>query len=104
MKRILVLASRFPYPPIGGEKLRLFNIVKHLSRDFRVELCSLYSSDQEIADAGYMARYCERVHLIRLPRYKRFWNVLAGALRKRPMQVSYYLDPGARRGIEAILA
>jgi glycosyltransferase involved in cell wall biosynthesis len=104
MKKILVLASRFPYPPIGGEKLRLFNIIKHLSRDFRVELCALYASEKEIEDAAHMSRYCDRLHLIRIPRHKRIWNALAGAWRSRPLQVSYYFDRGARRGIEAILS
>src|SRR3569623_346684 len=38
MKELLFLAHRIPYPPNKGDKLRSYNLLKQLGRDYRVHL------------------------------------------------------------------
>jgi len=38
MKKILVLYSRIPYPLIGGDRIRIYNTTKILSRGYKVDL------------------------------------------------------------------
>src|SRR3569623_858504 len=38
MKELLFLAHRIPYPPNKGDKLRSYNLLKQLGRDYRVPL------------------------------------------------------------------
>ena len=38
MKRLLFVTSRFPYPPIGGDRLRVFHLARLLARAFDVDL------------------------------------------------------------------
>ena len=40
MKKILFLTSRIPFPPIGGDKLRTYNILKYLSQENSLTLFS----------------------------------------------------------------
>lgn len=37
-KKILIISSEFPYPPIGGGRVRLFNMIKELSKEHDVYL------------------------------------------------------------------
>jgi len=50
MKRakILILTPRFPYPPIGGDRLRIYQICKHLSGTFDLSLLSMCESEAEM--------------------------------------------------------
>jgi len=38
MKKILIISPYFPYPPRDGGKVRLYNLIKHLSKDNEVYL------------------------------------------------------------------
>ena len=40
MKTILVLTSRFPYPVIGGDRLRIYEVCKELSKKYSLTLAS----------------------------------------------------------------
>jgi len=89
-KKILVVTSRFPYPVIGGDRQRIFQICKALSKSYRLSLLSLCESKSElnlaIPNDGVFANV-ERVYL---PRWKSWLNCLVGLVNKRPLQVSYY--------------
>ncbi|HAP1461403.1 TPA: glycosyl transferase family 1, partial [Escherichia coli] len=40
-KQILVLTPRFPFPVIGGDRLRIYKICKELSKHYDLTLLSL---------------------------------------------------------------
>jgi hypothetical protein len=44
-EKILFLSSRLPYPPIGGDRLKNYWLLKILSKHFKVHLVSI--TDQE---------------------------------------------------------
>ena len=48
MKKILVITPRFPYPVIGGDRLRIYEICKELSRKYSLTLVSLCESNEEM--------------------------------------------------------
>ena len=41
MKKILFISTRFPFPILGGDKLRLFDILEFLSKKNQVDLVCL---------------------------------------------------------------
>ena len=45
--RILVLCSRFPEPPIGGERLRIFRICRELAKHARLDLLTFCETETE---------------------------------------------------------
>lgn len=102
-KRILVLTSRFPYPPVGGEKLRIFHLIENLSATYSVDVCTLYSSESELQGIEKLNEHCDRVFPIRLGRVRRVVNALrclvTGAL---PLQVGYYTDPAVKAEIDRL--
>ena len=38
MKKILVVTTKFPFPLFSGDKLRIYNIFKYLSKKNKVDL------------------------------------------------------------------
>ncbi|MEL9511194.1 glycosyl transferase family 1, partial [Escherichia coli] len=48
MKKILILTPRFPFPVIGGDRLRIYKICENLSKKYDLTLLSLCESEKEM--------------------------------------------------------
>ena len=66
-KRILVLTPRFPYPVIGGDKLRIHRICRELAGQHRLTLLSLCASREEMTATADDETFTE-IHRVHLPR------------------------------------
>ncbi len=86
--RCLFISRWFPYPPDNGARLRAFNLLKHLSSRYTVDLISFASEPVTDEALAAMRRYCERVDVVR---YRPFqparWTALAGYFSSRPRSV-----------------
>ena len=89
-KNILVIVSRFPFPLDKGDKLRAYHQVKELSKQFNVTLVAL--SDSEVTNTQYSAveSICNELHVYRLTKLSKVWNMLLSFLKKEPFQVGYF--------------
>ena len=89
--KILVLTSRFPWPPDRGDRLTAFNVLRVLSaRRHEVTLAS-FTDGREPADAvEQVSRHCVRVETVRLPRWRSWLQAWAGLPSLVPSQVSFY--------------
>ena len=89
-KSILVLTPRFPYPVIGGDKLRIYHLCKVLSSQYQLTLLSLCESKDEmefeIPDDGVF----QKVVRVYLPKWKSYVQTLLALPSKIPLQVAYY--------------
>lgn len=101
-RKILVLTPRFPYPVIGGDRLRIYRLCQALSKEYELTLLSLCESETEI----YMPlpdKVFSRVERLRLPRWRRLWNVIKALPSRQPLQVAYYACPAFRARAHALL-
>ena len=48
MRDLLFLAHRFPYPPDKGEKIRSWNLIRHLAQSWRVHLGCLSDNPDDL--------------------------------------------------------
>lgn len=88
--KLLVLTPRFPYPPIGGDRLRIYHLCRQLAADFDLSLLSMCGTREEMEVAvphDGVFHSIERVHHGRRQRLGGFLKVLAS---KTPLQVGYY--------------
>ncbi|MIO10607.1 glycosyl transferase family 1, partial [Salmonella enterica] len=46
--KILILTPRFPYPVVGGDRLRIYRICKELSKYYTLYLLSLCDSIEDL--------------------------------------------------------
>ncbi|MCS7458801.1 glycosyltransferase family 4 protein [Paenibacillus doosanensis] len=64
---ILLLSTDIPYPPVSGGRLRVFQVLKELSRYHRMYLISFLKNPDEYEYKRELLDYCEDVALVPLP-------------------------------------
>ena len=99
-KRILLITPRFPFPVIGGDKLRVYNIVKYLSNYYRFTLASLYSTEEEgraTAESGIF----DEVYRVRQPKSVSYCYTAGSLLRGRSLQSGYFYNPSLRKLVDS---
>jgi sugar transferase (PEP-CTERM/EpsH1 system associated) len=106
MTDVLFLAHRIPYPPDRGDKIRSWNLIRHLAGLARVHL-ACFADDE--ADAAHLAglraalgRALGEVHV----EVRRRSHMLAGALalaEGRPVSLSLFDSPRLRAFVAAKL-
>ncbi len=102
--KALILTSRFPQPPVGGDRLRALNIIRSLSAEMDLDVFSLYAHKDEVSSDEELKRLCGQVHSYHLPRWRRIVNTMKGWLFGLPLQTAYYTDSAARRTVDELLA
>jgi glycosyltransferase involved in cell wall biosynthesis len=101
-KRLLILSPRFPYPVIGGDRLRLFHICKGLSHSFELSLLTLCETKEEICFPLSDALF-SRVHRVYLPRWRSYLNAARAIPTALPLQVAYYRSPEFQAEVDRLL-
>jgi len=102
---VLVVTPRFPYPPVGGDKLRIWNVIKHLAGSFEVDLFAFIDPSAAIAtaiateDLREVERVCRRVVTQPLQRSQQVQGVAGALIRREPMQVGLYRNRAAHNVI-----
>jgi glycosyltransferase involved in cell wall biosynthesis len=103
MKKLLILTTRFPYPVVGGDRLRIYQICKALSHHHQLTLLSLCETkveqEMDLPDDGVFSTV-ERIYM---PRWHSWMNCLAALPGRIPLQVAYYQNAKFRRRAKALM-
>jgi polysaccharide biosynthesis protein PslH len=98
---ILFLTSRLPYPPYRGDKLKIFNLIKQLSKmGHDITLISFIATKDEEQHLPALKEYCSEVKTIYLPVWKSVLNCLFNIFSDKPFQVAYYESKTFKRHLE----
>jgi glycosyltransferase involved in cell wall biosynthesis len=89
-KRILVLTPRFPYPVVGGDRLRIYEICRELSKHYELSLLSLCESEAEMCSLPPADGVFGKIERVFLPKWRSVLNVLAAVPGQTPLQIAYY--------------
>ncbi len=104
MEELLFLAHRIPYPPDKGDKIRSWNILKHLAGRYRIRLGCLIDDPHDRQYVPELARICAEVMAVPIaPRRQR----LVALLKTRPGQplsTGYFQTPALTRWVRRTLA
>ena len=104
VKKILIITPRFPYPVIGGDRLRIYEVCKELSKKYSLTLASLCESkdemDMPIPEDGVF----DKVHRVLLPKSRSILNCLMGLPSSTPLQLCYYKSKPFEKLINRIAA
>lgn len=104
--KILVLASRFPYPLEKGDKLRLFHQIRVLSQQHEILLCALSENVLQDTDIQAVKPFCSQIHVFPLSRWAIAYNIIANILKGLPLpfQVAYFYNKKIHQRIQNIIA
>lgn len=88
--KLLVLTSRFPYPVVGGDRLRLYRICVELAKDHELTLLSLCDNKADLRAPVPEDGVFARVERFYLPTWRSWLASLAAIPSRTPLQVAYY--------------
>lgn len=100
---LLYLVHRIPYPPNKGDKVRSFNLLRHLARHYRVFLATFIDDAADEQHVAALSQWCEAVHCERLsPRAARIKS-LRGLLTGDALTLAYYRSPALAQWVERVV-
>jgi glycosyltransferase involved in cell wall biosynthesis len=103
MKKILFLSSRLPYPPIGGDRLKNYWLLKILSKYFKVHLVSITDQDLPKEFYNWANDLGLTYKLFQKDKRQFYFNTLNGFLTNTlPLQVNYYYFKDVQKYIDQI--
>ena len=95
MKKILIITTRSPFPPYGGDKIRIFEIIKYLSKYNSVDIffCdyNYVKTDKKIKNKSFF---------FKLNLFERIINTFYSLITFKPMQTGYFFSGKMKRKIE----
>jgi sugar transferase (PEP-CTERM/EpsH1 system associated) len=101
--RILFLAHRLPYPPNKGDKIRAFNILKHLAQRHEVVLGTLVDNAADMKWLPDLERVATKVVVGRVDAMGRKPLALSAMAANVPITVRYFHTARLQRQIDSLL-
>ena len=98
MKKILVVTTKPPFPLFSGDRLRIYNISKHLSKKNKVDL--IYTGSKE--KFKKKINFIDKFMFIRTNIIKRIFYTLFFLLKGKPLQVGFFFSQEMKKKIYSI--
>lgn len=96
--RLLVLAPRYPYPIVGGDRLRIHHVCTQLAEHYRLTLLCLCEPAALHAPDPPEGIF-ESVEKVVLPRWQSRLNCLLALPTRVPLQLAYYWSKAFERKV-----
>ncbi len=103
-KELLFLVHRIPYPPNKGDKIRSFNMLKHLGGNYRVHVGAFVDDPHDWQYESTLQSLCGELCLLALkPGHRRIAS-LKGLLTGQPLTLPYYESSAMQQWVDELLA
>ena len=100
---LLFVTSNVPYPPIDGWRIRVFALIRHLARSYRISLVSFIRTTDDRTAVEGLRNYCAEVRLIpRNPLYSP-WKLVRGLVGSTAFPILSYWDSRMAATIQSML-
>lgn len=101
--KILIITSRVPYPLEKGDKLRIFNQIKHLNKEHEVIVCAIDTEHSSKRSIEEVQKHCSQLHVLTIPKWKILLQLFLGFFSSLPFQVSYFYSSKCQNKIDEII-
>ena len=104
MNELLFLTHRIPYPPNKGDKLRSFNLLKQLQRDYRVHLAAFIDDEDDWRHVDTLQAMLGECYFARLTPWRAKLRSLPAVWGETPLSLPYYRDAALQAWLDRLLA
>jgi sugar transferase (PEP-CTERM/EpsH1 system associated) len=101
--KILFVASRFPYPPIQGDRLRAYHFLRLLSRQHSITLVAPVSWPVDSQAQQIITQLCERWEPVRVSRWQAIAHLIRFPFSALPLQILYFCLPVIQKSVQALV-
>ena len=103
MRNLLYLVHRLPYPPNKGDKVRSYNLLKHLSSQYNIFLGTFVDDSDDLQYADFVKNLCVDAHIEKLnPFFSRIRSV-AGLLDNNSLTLEYYRSASLEKWVSNVV-
>src|SRR5690242_7646694 len=99
MSDVLFLSHRIPYPPNKGDKIRAWNVLKHLAQRHRVHLATFIDAPEDIQEVSFLESICSSVFWRKLDPRLAMVRSLTSLYKGAPLTNGYFGDARFRAGV-----
>ncbi|WP_019674624.1 TIGR03087 family PEP-CTERM/XrtA system glycosyltransferase [Arsukibacterium perlucidum] len=97
---LLLLVHRIPYPPNKGDKIRSFNLMKSLSKQYDIHLGCFYDDPFDQQYIPELKQWCKSVCCLKLGKWQAMLRGLTGFLTNKAITMPYYFRPAMRSWVK----
>jgi sugar transferase (PEP-CTERM/EpsH1 system associated) len=101
---LIYLCHRMPWPPVKGEKIRAWHVLRHLARHIRVHVGTLADGPADMAHVAHLETVAASVGAFAVRRPVQIARALLRARPGRPLQPDFCNSPGLARWVDATVA
>ena len=94
--RILVIADYLPYPLIGGDRIRIYNLLRRVAARHEVSLAAFLEKPEDAAGVAHLQQVCARVETVSFKKSSRLAKlpgILGYALAGKPPELNLLHSP-----------
>ena len=102
-KKIVIMATRFPFPIEKGDKLRTYYLLKSLHKTHDLYLISLSEETISEDQLNEIKAFTKEIHLFTLSKIGKYFRLIWGLFNSKPLQVNYFTSFKKKRKIEDLL-
>lgn len=99
MKSLLLVLTRLPFPPVGGDRLKYNQLLQIFHRHFRVDLVVITDEPVSADALEYCSRFADTFRVFRLRPWTLPTRAVRALVKRLPFQVAYYWN---RRAWECV--
>jgi len=101
---MIFISHRFPYPPVKGEKIRAWNLLRHFARSYRVHYGCLIDEPADWAHLETVRPFCADLACFAIDKRRQKLKSLLSARPGRPLMLDYYHHAGLAAWVRATMA
>lgn len=101
--RLLFLTSRFPYPLEKGDKLRAFELIKHLGKYHEIILFAVNDEDVSEEQLNHLRPFCKFIYWEKISKVNSYINLAKNIIGYLPFSVAYFLRRTVCETVKSII-
>ena len=99
---MLLILPRFPYPPIGGDKLKSFHLIQILSKSFELKLVCIAQNPLDKQTLAFCKQHFTHYEIFQKSKFNHFCSMLKALFSPLPLQVQYYYFNDVARSVKTL--
>ncbi len=89
-RKLHFILTRLPYPPVGGDRLKSYNLIKILSRHFNLHIVIITDEKDSDENTEFLTKYSAHFQIFHFPKWRFLFNASFAFLGNEPLQSKYY--------------
>ncbi len=103
-KKILYLTTRLPFPVIGGDKLRMFNILKQLKKQgHKITLISLVTPEDDLVACYKNNEFFDDLIPIKFDKKLAYLHAVKAIFNDKPFIVEYFYSRAMQKVVDKLI-